>query len=202
MEFKEIVMNRYAVKSFDGKKVPENKVNELIEMVRHSASSFNVQPWHIYIVTDKATKDKIQKAAWDQPQIGTSSHLLVFVANTDVRGNIQKLEHMMVKTTKDMEKMQAYIEMINGFAQNLTPENALNWTQKQVYLALGNALNGAKSLGFDSCPMEGFDPKEVAKILKLPANHIPTVLVPIGYANDTPRIKTRFETKDLVTNVN
>ena len=60
------------------------------------------------------------------------------------------------------------IGMMRGFAKGMTPDQIKVWAQKQVYLAVGNALNGAKALGFDSCPMEGFDPKGYAKALKLP----------------------------------
>ena len=74
----------------------------------------------------------------------------------------------------------------------MSEEQKLSWSQRQAFLALGNALNGAKSLGFDSCPMEGFDPKEYAKILGLPGNLVPTALCPIGYASDKPNPKLRF----------
>ncbi|MDD1666434.1 MAG: nitroreductase family protein, partial [Methanomicrobiales archaeon] len=66
-----------------------------------------------------------------------------------------------------------------------------------VFLALGNALNGAKSLGLDSCPMGGFDPKEYARILGLPPHLVPTMLCPVGYAADTPEPKIRFPVEEI-----
>jgi len=81
---------------------------------------------------------------------------------------------------------------MHNFAKGLTGEKRLSWAQRQVYIALGNALNGAKSLGFDSCPMEGFDPAKYAEILALPKHIVPTVLCPIGFAVDTPHPKIRF----------
>ena len=200
MEFKEIVSSRYATKSFDGKVIPQSKVNELIELIRFSPSSFNVQPWMIKVISDKETKAKITQAAWNQPQIDSSSHLIVFMANTDVLGNIKKLEDKMAKTSAEKEKLKGMFDIIHSFAQGLDDSQKLSWTQRQVYLAVGNALNGAKSLGFDSCPMEGFDSEALAKILKLPKNLVPTVLVPIGYANDTPRTKIRFEKNEILFN--
>ncbi len=87
--------------------------------------------------------------------------------------------------------------MIREFIKTLNQEQRLVWAQKQVYIALSNALNGAKALGFDSCPMEGFSPKDFAKAPNLPKNIVPTVLAPVGFASDKPRKKLRFERDEV-----
>jgi len=80
----------------------------------------------------------------------------------------------------------------------MTKEQKLAWSQAQTYLALGNALNGAKSLGFDSCPMGGFDPEAVTRILRIPPPLVPTMLCPVGYAADKPKKKMRFAKEEIV----
>ena len=197
MEFSEIVMKRYAAKKFDGKLVPEAKVTELKEMIRYSASSFGLQPWKIKVVADQETKDKLMAASWGQPQVGTASHVLVLCADDDIGSLITKLEEALIKAGASKESLKGYVDTMRGFAEGKDGAARLAWAQKQVYLALGNALNGAKSLGFDSCPMEGFDPAQYSKILGLPDNIVPTVVCPIGYAADKPRPKARFERKDV-----
>lgn len=196
MDFEEIVKSRYATKKFDGKKIPEEKFQKLCELIRLSASSFNLQPWKIKIVTDQKIKDKLQAASWNQPQVGTASHVLVFCAETDVMKLIAMLEKEMLKHTT-ADKIKDYIGMMKGFAANLNTEQKQVWAQKQIYIALGNALNGAKALGFDSCPMEGFDPKQYSEILKIPSHLVPTVVCPVGYAADTPRPKSRFTKEEI-----
>ena len=197
MEFEKIVMERYATKSFDGKKIPESKVDKLLEMIMHSASSFNIQPWKIKVITDQKLKEKLKGAAWNQPQITTCSHLLVFCADKNVKENIEKLGKLMIKNGANAESIEGYMDMMRNFEKNLTEEQKLAWAQRQVYIALGNALNGAKALGFDSCPMEGFNPQEFAKILSLPSNIVPTVLCPIGFASDKPKPKLRFAKEEV-----
>ncbi|HLG24437.1 MAG TPA: NAD(P)H-dependent oxidoreductase [Candidatus Nanoarchaeia archaeon] len=200
MEFKKIVMERYAVKSFDGKKVPQAKVDELFEIIRFAASSFNIQPWKIKVVTDAAVKKALVPASWNQPQIESCSHLLVFCADKNIAGNINMLEKLMIKNGADASGIKGYVEMMRGFENKLSDEQKLAWAQRQAYIALGNALNGAKSLGFDSCPMEGFSPEDYSKILKLPSNIVPTALCPIGYASDEPKPKLRFSKEEVFMN--
>lgn len=197
MEFRKIVMERYAAKKFDGRKLPEAKVNELMELIMYAPSSFNIQPWKIVVITDNAVKEKLAPASWNQPQIASCSHLLVFCANKDIAGNIDMLEKEMVKSGASQESIKGYIQMMRDFEKSLTEEQKISWAQRQAYLALGNALNGAKALGFDSCPMEGFDPKEYSRILELPSDLVPSALCPIGYAADKQKDKLRFSKEDV-----
>lgn len=198
MDFETIVRERYATKLFDGRKLPESKVNKLLEVIRYAPSSFNIQPWIIEVITNQATKERLSAVSWNQPQIKSCSHLLVFCANKDIAGNIDKLEKLMIKSGVKPEDAKQYTNMMRDFEKSLNDEQKLAWAQHQTYLALGNAVNGAKALGFDSCPMEGFDPKGYAKILNLPENLVPTALCPIGYASDKPKPKIRFPKEEVV----
>ncbi|MBS3051816.1 MAG: NAD(P)H-dependent oxidoreductase [Candidatus Aenigmarchaeota archaeon] len=197
MNFEKIVQERYATKTFDGKSIPQSEVEKLLEIIRYASSSFNIQPWIIKIIPDKETKDKLSPASFDQPQIKSCSHLLVFCANKNVSENIDKLEKLMIANGSDPEKAREYTNMMRDFEKGMTDEKKLAWAQRQTYIALGNAINGAKSLGFDSCPMEGFDSDAYAKILNLSSNIVPTVLCPIGYGTDKPKPKLRFPKEEV-----
>ncbi|MFA4876354.1 MAG: NAD(P)H-dependent oxidoreductase [Methanoregula sp.] len=198
MEFGKIVMSRYATKKFDGRKIPESKVDELLEMVRFAPSALNLQPWKVKLVTDKKTKEMLRPAAFNQEQITSCSHLLVFCADPDYDSLIARLGALLKKSGVPAEVQQMITDMAAGFAKPMSPEQKLAWSQAQTYLALGNALNGAKALGFDSCPMGGFDPKEFLRILKIPAPLVPVMLCPLGYAADKPMPKVRFAKEDIV----
>jgi nitroreductase/dihydropteridine reductase len=197
MEFKDIVMKRYATKKFDGRKVPESKMKELFELIRFAPSALNVQPWKIKVITDQKVKEQLKPATWNQEQITTCSHLLVFCANTDFKGLIDRLEQLLKQAKMPEEVAKMVKEMAVDFFLKIPPEQQVAWAQHHVFLALGNALNGAKSLGLDSCPMGGFDPKEYARILRLPPNLVPTMLCPVGYAADQPMPKLRFPVEEI-----
>jgi len=199
MDFKEIVMGRYAAKKFDGKKVPEDKIKELLELIRYSASGLNSQPWKIKVVTDQKIKDALRLIAHNQEQISTCSHLLVLCAETDTVAIVDRSERMMKALEMPDEKRTMILGFVKAFFQNMPAEKALEWARCHVYLALGNAINGAKSLGLDSCPMAGFDSSECARILGLPAQYEPTVICPVGYAADVkPAMKVRAPLEEIL----
>ena len=197
MEFKDIVMQRYATKKFDGRKVEEAKMKALFELIRFAPSALNIQPWKIKVVTDPKVMEELKPATWNQEQITTCSHLLVFCANTDFKGLVERLERLLnqAKMPEDVAKM--VMGMARDYFMKIPPEAQLAMAQHHVFLTLGNALNGAKSLGLDSCPMGGFDPKEYSRILGLPPHLVPTMLCPVGYAADKPGPKLRFPREEI-----
>lgn len=198
MEFKEIVQKRYATKKFDGKMIPEAKIEELIELIRLAPSAINLQPWKIKVITDQKTKEELLPATWNQPQITTCSHLLVFCANTEMEELISKVEKGMKEAGAPDEMRNYVVGLAREMSGRMSPEQKIVWAQCQVYLALGNALNGAKALGFDSCPMAGFVPEEYSRILNLPKHLVPTALCPVGYAADSQMPKMRFPKEAIV----
>jgi nitroreductase len=197
MEFKDIVMQRYATKKFDGKRISEDRISELLELVRFAPSALNLQPWKIKIVSDQNIKEQLLPASNNQQQVTTCSHLLVFCADTDYDGLIKRLEALMQKHGIPDEMKKMVIGMSREFTGKMSADQKRAWSQAQTYLALGNALNGAKALGFDSCPIGGFDPAEYSRILKIPANLVPVMLCPVGYAADKPMPKIRFPREDI-----
>jgi nitroreductase len=197
MEFRDIVMQRYATKKFDGRKVPEGKMRELFELIRFAPSALNVQPWKIKVITDRRLREQLKPATYDQEQVTTCSHLLVFCANTDFEGLLGRLEKLLKEAKVPDGDVKMVTEMARGYFLTPPPEVRLAMAQHHVFLALGNALNGAKSLGLDSCPMGGFDPKEYSRILKLPPHLVPTMLCPVGYAADRPGPKIRFPAEEI-----
>ena len=197
MEFKDIVRQRYATKEFDGKAIPEEKIDELLEIIRFAPSALNLQPWKIKVISAPETKEALQPATFSQKQVTTCSHLLVFCANTKVDELIEKSDLMLKDGGLPEELRTTRFNMAKTMTGNMSSEETLAWAKCHVYLAIGNAVNGAKSLGFDSCPMAGFDPAEYSRILNLPEHLVPTMICPVGYAADTPIPKTRFKKEDI-----
>ena len=90
------------------------------------------------------------------------------------------------------------MELAANVANGMAPAQRLAWSKEQVYIALGNCLNGAYSLGLGACPMTAFQPPEFAKILGLPENLVPTVMVSIGYAAEDGMPKVRRSVDEIL----
>lgn len=198
MDFKTIVTQRYNAKKFDGSKIDDARLRELFDIIRYAPSADNLQPWKIKVIGDRETLDRLVPATlpFNQERIKTCSHLLLFCADRDLESRWPRLEASMKKAglpETEIQHMEGVARMIMGRA----PEERLNRSQWDVFLAVGNAVNGAKALGIDTSLMGGFNAKEYVRILALPENLVPTLLVALGKAADRPLPKVRFTQDEI-----
>jgi nitroreductase len=197
MEFKDIVMQRYATKLFDGRMIDEPTLFVLLDIIRYSPSAFNLQPWKIKIVSAAKIKKNLLVHTNNQPQVTTCSHLLVFCANTELEPLVDRAVEGLVKSGLTPDAVSQYATMIKAYIGSMTPEQRMAFAREQIHIALCNAINGAKSLGLDSCPMGGFDPAGYAEALFLPEEYVPVVLCAVGFAADKAPPKWRLPREDV-----
>jgi len=198
VEFKEIVAQRFATKKFDGRPVTDELLAELLEIIRSAPSALNLQPWKIKIVADPEVKAELAPVTGNPEMTTSASHILVFCADTDVTTLIGKVSARMTAAGVSEEIRSHVIGLAEGMDAGLSPAEKKEWATRQVYLAVCNAVNGAKSLGFDSCPVTNFQPGEFARILDIPSHLFPVIICPIGYAAHKANPKMRFPVEEIV----
>lgn len=174
---------RYATKSMNGEKVPQDKVDVILDSIRLSASSAGFQPYQVFVIQNKDLLEKIKPVAFNQQQITQASHLLVFAAwdrvtEERVDAMIKNIASIRGVSEDSLSGMRAYGDRF--MAQ--TPEQNFQWAARQAYIALGTALVTAATLGVDSTPMEGFNSSELDELLGLSERGLKSVLLlPLGY---------------------
>ena len=198
MEFKELVQKRYAARAYEDRKIDDEKIDDILEMIRLSPSALNLQPWKVKVVSDDGLKEKLYQNSMDQKHIAACSHVLVFCANSDLPGQAEKIINGMKTAGAPEETIKFYEMAANNLTNNIPPEARLCEAQKNVFIAATQGIYAAKSLGVDSCIVQGFDPAAYSEILDLPSNIVPTVLVLLGYAADDQNPKIRFPKEDIL----
>lgn len=186
---------RYATKKFDtNKRVSSEDLQKILDSIRFTPTSFGIQPYKAIVVSNQEIKDKLQPVSWNQPQIGTASEVIVFVARTDLHAVAD--EFFFERSGGDAavrESLAGYENIVRDGINGKYSAEALKYSSEQAHIALGFALAAAAELGIDSCAIGGFDPDAYAKILGLPEGEVPCVVLPIGYrdASENPRPKFR-----------
>ncbi len=186
---------RYATKKFNPEKpVTEESLNTVLESIRIAPTSYGLQPFQVTVVSNPEIQEKLKAAAWNQEQL-LAPYVLVFSAQSDVSVRIEEYMELMSGGNKEVrEKLKGFEDMMTGSLSSRSLDELKAWSAKQAYIALGFALAACAELEIDSCPMEGFDNDAFKKILNLPENLNPVVILPIGYRADdeAPRPKVRF----------
>jgi nitroreductase len=178
MHIKEAIRGRRAVKSFD----PAHKMSaaeqiELFDLAQQSPSSFNIQHWRFVNVTDTATRKAIQDAAWGQAQVTEASLLLVLCA--DIAAWSKQPERYFASAPQPVR--DALVPMIKPFYEG-REQVQRDEAMRSVGLVAQTLMLAAKGMGYDTCPMIGFDAGKVGEIIKLPADHAIGMLIVVGKA--------------------
>lgn len=178
---------RYATKKMDSEKlVPENKVEQILEAIRLTASSSGLQPYEVIVITNKDIRQKIRAVANDQSQVTDCSHLLVFAAWDNYTADRINAAFDMTESIRNFtsESGTAYRQMLLKAYPARDAETNFTHAAKQAYIGLGTALIAAAYEQVDCTPMEGFNPPAVDDILNLSTKGLRSViLLPLGYRN-------------------
>ncbi len=200
---------RYATKAMNGQKIPQEKIDNIIEAISLAPTSSGLQPFEVYVITNQEVKDKIKPIAWNQSVVSDCSHLLVFVAwDSYTEERINKMFDLVneVRGFKN-EGWENYRQMLLKGYPPRDPEVNFNHAAKQAYIAFSQAIAAAAFEEVDATPMEGFDANALDEILNLREKGLRScVLLPLGY-RDTENDwlvnlkKVRKSREDLITEV-
>ena len=198
---------RYATKAMNGKKVPQEKMDNILEAISLAPTSSGLQPFEVFVITNQEVKEKIKPIAWNQSVVTDCSHLLVFAAwDTYTAERINKMFDL-TNTVRGFENegWEKYRQMLlKSYPQKAAEEN-FNHAAKQAYIAFSQAITAAALQEVDSTPLEGFDPSALDKILGLNERGLKScVMLSLGYRdteNDwlSQLKKVRKSKEDLIT---
>ena len=175
---------RYATKKMNGEKIPQDKLERILEATRLAPSSYGLTPYNVIVVEDQKLKEELQGACYGQTQLVDSSAVLVFATWDEVTehsvGNY--INEIAKQREIPVESLNGLQDMMNGSLTNMTHEQKISWAQRQAYIGLGFALTAAAVEEVDSTPMEGFVAESVDTVLGLQELGLKSVVViPLGY---------------------
>ncbi len=175
MNFLDLAKSRYTTKSYDpNKRVPEDTITELKEILNLSPSSINSQPWKFIFISEERLKSELASVSYfNQQKINEASHLVVF----NVIDDIQLFENQI-----QLNLPEGSVNYYNQFLKPKSEAEIKSWFEHQVYLSLGFFLSACASMNIDSSPMEGIKNEEYGKILQLDG-YKSLFAVAIGYRN-------------------
>ena len=178
---------RYATKKMNGQAVPQDKVDYIVEAARLAPSSSGLQPYRLFVISNKELLEKIRPIAFDQAQITDGSHLLVWAAWDGYSHN--NISEVFEKTTSERgipkEAMDDYKTRLWGMYEPLGKEWHATHAAKQAYISFGLAIAAAAEQKVDATPMEGFNNAALDELLGFPEKGLKSVVIlPLGYREE------------------
>jgi nitroreductase len=176
----EAVEHRRATPSFDGAPIPDADLKKILDAGLKAPSGYNLQPWRFVVVRTPEQKRRLRAASFNQAKVEEASAVIVACGDQD--GWRTDLEEM-IRLGREGGMTEGYAEQ----ARTNIPEylgnhpNLTAWLNRHVMIGLTTMLWMAEVLGYDTAPMEGFEPEKVREALRLPLSYEVVALLAIGH---------------------
>ena len=172
----EAITARRAIKHYDPAHVmTDAEIRQLLEAAMQAPTAFNIQHWRFVTVIDPEVRKQIRAVAWDQSQVTDASLLIVLCADKDA------WQKDAARYWKDApQPVQDFLVPAIGQYYAGRDQVQRDECMRSCGLAGMTIMLAAKAMGYDSCPMDGFDFDAVAKIIKLPEDHLISFMIAVG----------------------
>lgn len=182
MDVHTAIETRRSIKGFDpSHRMTEEEITRLLGLTILSPTAFNIQHWRFVLVRDPALRAEIRKVAWDQPQVTDASLLVILCADLKAwekeparywRNAPQAVQDFIVPAIHDYYAGREQVQRDEAM--------------RSCGLAGMTLMLAAKEMGYDTCPMDGFDFDAVARLINLPADHVIAFMIAVGKAVKEP----------------
>jgi len=172
----EAIRARRSVKHYDANhSMTAEEVKEILSLAILSPTAFNIQNWRFVVVEDPDLRRKIREVSWGQAQVTDASLFIILCA--DLKSWEKEPGRYWAKASKEAQEfvLPAIDNYYRGKEQVQRDE-----AMRSCGIVAQTIMLAAKSLGYDSCPMDGFDFEKVAQLIRLPDDHVIAMFVAIG----------------------
>ena len=178
MDTFEAIRSRRSVKNFDkDHKMTQDEINKILEAAILSPTSYNIQNWRFVTITEQSLKDKVCELSYGQKQVAEASLVIILCADLN---SWDKNPERYWENTSEESRNYLVSAIRNSYKDN--PQHQRDEAMRSCSFAAQTIMLAAKAMGYDSCPMEGFDYEKVGQLIKLPSDHIVTMMVVVGKA--------------------
>lgn len=177
MDTFDAINQRRAIKHYDPQhKLTTEEETKLLEAAIQAPTSFNIQHWRFVIVRDPDLRKRIRtEFGNDQAQMTDASLLIIMTADT--KAWKKNPERYWKNAPKEVAEL--LVNWMGPFHEGrewLQRDEA----QRSIGMAMQTIMLAAKAMGYDSCPMIGFDIEKVAELINLPDDHVMGAMVAVG----------------------
>lgn len=188
---KTVFEERRSINFFDtGKDIPEQTLEEIINLAVLAPSAFNLQPWRIIAAKTPEGKKRMYNKAMEQPKILEAPVTLAIIGDRKGFTPDNPAWAQLASVLQDEEKvkgLQQFAHMLYG----TTPERGVKFAESNTALLAMSIMVAAKHYGIDSHAMSGIDFEGFKKEFSLAENEDVVMLIALGYFDQSKTLYPR-----------
>lgn len=189
-----VVRERHSVRHYDPTvKIPDSELENMLEEATLAPSSSNTQTWRFLVITDDEAKKRLFPIANNQQQVLEASATIVVLGDLEGYKEIPRIFDAAVEAgymPEDFAKQ--YAERSVPMYASMPPERMRNLVYFDGGLVSMQFMLTAKSRGYDTVPMGGFNSEKLIEEFAIPSNLVPLLLISVGKAATPGRLTVRL----------
>ena len=194
----QVLLERRATMHFTDEEVPEEYLNAILNFGGQAPSGYNLQPWRFIVVRDAENRKRLQKVAYNQPKVAEAAVVLICFGMQE-EWKERAGEVFREGAERGAGDVATWQQARDSAVQALSAIPAPTWLNRHTMIAVTTMMLVAESYGFDTAPMEGFDPAGVKREFELPEEAEVCALLAIGRAAQPDKVYAgRFELDRIV----
>ncbi len=191
MELSEVIAARRSIRKFKPGEISEEMVKELIEAGRFAPSGSNLQPARFIVAKSPQAKESIGKCT---PYKFVVKAAVIFVCLADLT-TITTREKRVGELFKEgaFEGVEMDMSDPSAVAPTMDDDMIKSYLSMNTAIAIEHIVLKAVDLGLGSCWIGRFDRKKLKDYLKLDDDIYPVMLLPVGWPDQSPKARPRFD---------
>lgn len=189
-ELENLILNRKSIRNYDPNKIiSDSKISDILNYVRHTPSSYGLEPWKILVISNPQIKTQLQPIVNNQRQVSTCSHLFILLSYSGETFNTSNqwfVDTVMKKRNLTKPQYEIYKSTFNNFFNDDKKTQINHWAQCQTFILLQNLLLLLTAHEIDNVVLGGFNQHQLLTYLESnniiePNKYHVTILVSAGY---------------------
>jgi nitroreductase len=201
MNFLDAMQSRFACKRYDtDKPLSSEEIIQILEFGRLTPTSFGLEPWSFHAVISQEKLKELYWACFEQETVSSSGMTVAVLVHAEPYADPDG-DLVAQRGVRFPPSLEYFIDDYRPYWEYLVGEGRVaSWLRAQAYLGIANMMTGARTLGIQSCAIEGFDEAKVLAVLdQSPEQWQVGLLASFGHPAEAEREKIRLSLDDLVT---
>lgn len=180
--FDQLLMDRRSATNFiEGIEITPQELNEIFALVKTAPSAFNLQHTNYLVVLDKNLKAEVKKAAYGQHKVSTSSAVIIVLGDKKAYKETERIyEGLLMLGILSKQQFDHEVQDVISMYEDRGEEFQRDEAIRNASISSMLFMLTAKSKGWDTCPMIGYDSEKLKEILSISDNHEPVMMITIG----------------------
>jgi len=191
----DFLKSRRSIRKYQGREVPVELIDRVLETARWAPSAHNAQPWRFFVIREQELKRKLagEMAACLKADL-IHDGVPERTAEERAKASIDNFSRapVLIVACIDKGRMDSYPDSFRQKAEEVMATQSLA-------AAIQNLLLSASAIGLGACwhcaPL--FCPDVVRRAIRIPDTWFPQALVTLGYPDEDPPAPPRLSLDEI-----